>query len=62
MNQVKIRESVLQKDYRIRLPKEIIQFGYVPGKDFFEVILDSKGNICLKKSNSGRVNNYGKNK
>ena len=62
MAQVKMKESVLQKDCRIRLPKEITQFGYVPGEDFFDIVLNSQGDILLKKSNSGRVNNYGKNK
>lgn len=63
MNQFRLKESVLQKDFRIRLPKQILQLGYVPGEDFFEVVVNSKnGDIILKKSKSGRVNNYGKNK
>ena len=63
MKYIKFKESVLQKDFRMRLPKEIVQFGYSPGVDFFDVCIDNTtGNIILKKSKSGRINNYGKNK
>lgn len=63
MKQIKIKEAVLQKDFRMRLPKEIVQFGYSPGIDFFDICIDNKtGNIILIKSKSGKVNNYGKNK
>lgn len=34
-------EYVLQKDLRVRMPKEIIKnLGIVPGESFFEVYLD----------------------
>ena len=63
MNNVKVKESVLQKDFRLRLPKEFTQFGYIPGMDFFNVFVNSEnGDIILKKSTSGKVNNYGKSK
>lgn len=36
-------EYVLQKDMRVRLPKEIIQnLKLKPGESFFEVFLDTK--------------------
>ncbi len=36
-------EYVLQKDMRVRLPKEIIQnLKLKPGESFFEVYLDAK--------------------
>ena len=63
MKQLKLKECVLQKDYRIRLPKEINQFGFIPGVTFFDAFVDMhNGNIILKKSKGDRVNNYGKRK
>ena len=63
MKQLKLRECVLQKDHRIRLPKEIDQLGFIPGVTFFDAFVDMhSGDIILQKSKGNKVNNYGKNK
>ena len=53
-SRIYLDEYVLQKDMRIRMPKEIIKnLSVVPGMSFFEVYLDPKRNeiiLSVKKA------------
>jgi len=42
-SRIYLNEYVLQKDMRMRMPKEIIKnLNAIPGKSFFEIYLDSE--------------------